>query len=62
MKFVWQISYPPANGESQGNYFLPKRDYQINWFNNWFENWFERDYLIITKNIYNKILELSTPQ
>ena len=24
VKFVWQISYPPANGASQGNYFLPK--------------------------------------
>ena len=21
---MWLISYPPANGESQGNYFLPK--------------------------------------
>ena len=21
---MWQISYPPANGASQGNYFLPK--------------------------------------
>ena len=24
VKFVWQISYPPANVVSQGNYFLPK--------------------------------------
>ena len=24
VKFVWQISYSPANGASQGNYFLPK--------------------------------------
>ena len=24
VKFVWQISYPPANGASQGIYFLPK--------------------------------------
>ena len=23
-KFVWQISYPPANDASQGNFFLPK--------------------------------------
>ena len=22
--FVWQISYPPVNGASQSNYFLPK--------------------------------------
>ena len=21
---MWQILYPPANGASQGNYFLPK--------------------------------------
>ena len=21
---MWQISYPPANGANQGNYFLPK--------------------------------------
>ena len=21
---MWQVSYPPANGASQGNYFLPK--------------------------------------
>ena len=25
MKFVWQISYPPANEASQGNYFLPEK-------------------------------------
>ena len=24
VKFVWQISYPLANGASQGNYFLSK--------------------------------------
>ena len=23
-KIVWQISYPPANDASQGNFFLPK--------------------------------------
>ena len=23
VKFVWQISYPSADGVSQGNYFLP---------------------------------------
>ena len=26
VKFMWQISYPPANGVSQSNYFLPKID------------------------------------
>ena len=26
--FVWQISYPPANGASQGKYFLPKMWFQ----------------------------------
>ena len=26
---MWQISYPPANGVSQGNYFLPKNLFQL---------------------------------
>ena len=29
VKFVWQISYPPANGVCQGNYFLPKMQKRI---------------------------------
>ena len=28
VKFVWKISYPPVNGESPGNYFLPKMWFQ----------------------------------
>ena len=28
MKFVGQISYPPVNGASQGNYFPPKMRFQ----------------------------------
>ena len=28
---MWQISYPSANGASQGNYFLPKSNKLDNW-------------------------------
>ena len=30
---MWQISYPPANGASQGNYFLPKSHKKTVFFN-----------------------------
>ena len=30
---MWQVSYPPANGVSQGNYFLAKCDFSLKQLN-----------------------------